>query len=117
MIKVTTRTPLIDNFVRAFDYYKSKSGKTGRDIAKYLNTSAPTVSNWGAGKHLPDMEKLQNLADYLGAPIDSFFDFSQTFINPDPLQEEMEEIYSKLSTEDRILLRDVALRILQLQER
>ena len=72
MRTISTRTPLIDNFVKAFDYYKSKSDKTGRDIANHLNTSAPTVSNWGAGKHLPDMDTLQKLADYLHAPVSQF---------------------------------------------
>lgn len=107
---------LIDNFVKALSYYIAVSGKTKKEIADGIKVPPTTFSSWCNGKHLPDMEKLQNLADYLGAPIDSFFDFSQTVINPDPLQEEMEEIYSKLPTEDRILLRDVALRILQLQE-
>ena len=108
---------LIDNFVKAIRYYIAVSGKSKKEIADGIKVPPTTFSSWSNGKHLPDMEKLQSLADYLGAPIDSFFDFSQAIIQPDPLQEEMEEIYSKLSTEDRILVRDIALRILQLQER
>lgn len=111
MIKVTTRTPLIDNFVRAFDYYKSKSGKTGRDIAKYLNTSAPTVSNWGAGKHLPDMDTLQKLAEYLNAPIDQFFNFTALQDTESEEKKELISLIKKLSDEDIKILRIVALRL------
>lgn len=113
MIKVTTRTPLIDNFVRAFDYYKSKSGKTGRDIAKYLNTSAPTVSNWGAGKHLPDMDTLQKLSEYLNAPIDQFFNFTALQDMESEEKKELISLIKKLSDEDIKILSIVALRLNQ----
>lgn len=111
MIKVTTRTPLIDNFIRAFDYYKSKSGKTGRDIAKHLNTSAPTVSNWGSGKHLPDMDTLQKLAEYLNAPIDQFFNFTAIQNTESEDKKELISLIKKLSEEDIKILRIVALRL------
>lgn len=108
MKKITTRSPLIDNFVRAFDYYRSKSDKTGRDIAKHLGTSAPTVSNWGAGKHLPDMDTLQRLAEYLHAPIEQFFYFTAL---DNPESEELQKLISvlhKLSDEDIKILKIVA---------
>lgn len=108
---------LVDNFVKALRYYIAVSGKTKKEIADGIKIPPTTFSSWSNGKHLPDMEKLQSLADYLGAPIDNFFNFSTTVINPDPLLEEMDEIFPKLSTENKILVRDVALRILQLQEK
>ena len=112
MNKITTKSPLIDNFVRAFSYYKSKSDKTGKDIAKYLHTTPPTVSNWGAGKHLPDMDTLQRLADYLGAPVNQFFNFTAlTDKEVSKERKDLNEVLKNLSNEDIELLRIVALRL------
>lgn len=108
MNTISTKTPLIDNFVRAFEYYKIKSDKTGRDIAKHLGTSAPTVSNWGSGKHLPDMETLQRLSDYLNAPIEQFFHFTSLTDIESESQKELISTIHKLSEEDIKILKIVA---------
>lgn len=108
MSTLVTKTPLIDNFVRAFDYYRSKSDKTGRDIAKHLGTSAPTVSNWGAGKHLPDMDTLQRLSDYLNAPVEQFFHFTALESKESEAQKELISTIHKLSDEDIKILQIVA---------
>lgn len=108
MSTVTTRTPLIDNFVRAFEYYRSKSDKTGRDIANHLGTSAPTVSNWGAGKHLPDMDTLQRLSEYLNAPVEQFFHFTALENTESEAQKELIKALHKLPDEDIKILQIVA---------
>ena len=110
MRTISTRTPLIDNFVKAFDYYKSKSDKTGRDIANHLNTSAPTVSNWGAGKHL-----LQKLADYLHAPVSQFFNFTALTETESEDQKDLIALIKTLPDEDIKVLGAVALRLKELQ--
>lgn len=115
MRTISTRTPLIDNFVKAFDYYKSKSDKTGRDIANHLNTSAPTVSNWGAGKHLPDMNTLQKLADYLHAPVSQFFNFTALTETESEDQKDLIALIKTLPDEDIKVLGAVALRLKELQ--
>lgn len=105
---------LTSNFVKALTYYQSVSGKTKKEIADAIGVPPTTYSSWSNGKHLPDMDKLQTLSDYLKAPIDQFFDFTAISNTPDPLLQEMVEIYSKLPNEDKLILRTVALRMLQL---
>ena len=61
------------------------------------------------------MDRLQNLATYLGAPVSEFFDFTANTSTQDPLLTELTDIFSELSTEDKLLVRDVALRIYKLQ--
>ena len=106
---------LMSNFVKALTYYQAVSGKTKKEIAEAIGVPPTTYSSWSNGKHLPDMEKLQNLAEYLKAPIDQFFIFTATSDSTDPLVQEMMEIYSKLHSEDKLLVKDVALRILHLE--
>ena len=105
---------LMSNFVKALSYYQSVAGKTKKEIAEAIGVPATTFSSWSNGKHLPDMDKLQTLSEYLKAPIDQFFDFTAISKSSDPLAQEMMEIYSKLHNEDKLLVRAVALRLLQL---
>lgn len=111
---MATKSPLTDNFVKALNYYISVSSKSKKEIADAINVPPTTFSSWSNGKHLPDMEKLQALADYLGAPISHFYDFTAIVEKPDPLLEELIQLYPQLSNEDRLLVRSVAVRILQL---
>ena len=112
---MSTNPALMGNFVRALTYYQSVSGKSKKDIAEAIGVPPTTYSSWSNGKHLPDMDKLQTLSYYLKAPIDQFFDFTAISKAPDPLVEEMIEIYSKLPNEDKLLVRSVALRLQTLQ--
>ncbi len=111
---MNTGSPLTDNFVKALSYYISVSGKTKKEIAEAIGVPPTTFSSWSNGKHLPDMDKLQSLADYLRAPISQFYDFTAISEKPDPLLEELIQIYSQLSNEDKLLVRSVAVRVLQL---
>ena len=112
---MSAKSPLTDNFVKALSYYISISGKTKKEIADALGVPATTFTSWSNGKHLPDMDNLQSIADYLGAPISQFYNFTAlTDEPPDPLLKELTQVYSKLSNEDKLLVRAVAVRMLQL---
>ncbi len=112
---MSARSPLTDNFVRALSYYISVSGKTKKEIAEAIGVPPTTFSSWSNGKHLPDMDNLQAISDYLGAPISQFYSFTAlSEPKPDPLLKELIEIYNQLSNEDKLLVRGIALRILQL---
>lgn len=73
---MTDKISLNENFATAMNYYKRLRDKNNKDIAEALNLPATTVSSWNKGKHLPDMGRLQLLADYLKAPLSQFFQFS-----------------------------------------
>lgn len=112
---MANNSSLTDNFVKALSYYLALSGKSKKEVADGIGIPPTTFSSWSNGKHLPDMDRLQNLATYLGAPVSEFFDFTANTSTPDPLLTELTDIFSELSTGDKLLVRDVALRIYKLQ--
>ena len=73
---MSAKSPLTDNFVKALSYYISISGKTKKEIADAIGVPPTTFSSWSNGKHLPDMDNLQLIANYLGAPISQFYNFT-----------------------------------------
>lgn len=105
---------ILDNFTKALNYYISVSGKTKREVAIAIQVPPTTFSSWCNGKHLPDMDKLQVLSSYFKVPITQFFEFTLSATPPDPLLQELAEIYTQLPNEDKLLVRAVALRLLQL---
>jgi transcriptional regulator with XRE-family HTH domain len=111
---MSTKSTLTDNFTRALNYYISASGKTKKEIADAIKVPPTTFSSWTTGRHLPDMEKLQALSEYLGAPISQFYEFTVIVEKQDPLLEEIMQLFPQLSNEDKLLVRAVAVRILQL---
>ena len=109
MINLSLNPSLTDNFTKALSYYRTVTGKKNRDIASAIGVPETTFSSWSNGKHLPDMEKLQKLADYLNAPIQQFFSFS--IPQEDKALKELISVASELPDEDKDLLRIVALKI------
>lgn len=105
---------LTDNFVKALRYYISLSGKTKKEVADAIGVPPTTFSSWSNGKHLPDMEKLQALAEYLNAPIAQFYNFTGVIEKPDPLLTEMAQVYPQLTNEDKLMVRYLVLRMLKL---
>lgn len=105
---------LTENFVRALRYYISLSGKTKKEIADAIGVPPTTFSSWCNGKHLPDMEKLQALAEYFGAPISQFYSFTSVIEKPDPLLDELMQAYPQLNNEDKLMVRSLILRVLKL---
>ena len=83
----------------AMGYYRTLRKKSIKEIADALEVPATTVSAWNTGRHLPDMRRLQKLANYLKAPIDQFFNFS-----PSKLQDnEMANLHSRLDTDKELV--------------
>lgn len=109
---MSNNSPLNDNFMKALSYYISVSGKTKKEIADAIGVPPTTFSSWSNGKHLPDMDKLQTLSNYLKAPITQFFDFNLQAV-PDPLSEELLENFKELSNEDKLLVRALTIRLNQ----
>lgn len=105
---------LTENFVRALRYYISLSGKTKKEIAEAIGVPPTTFSSWSNGKHLPDMEKLQALANYLKAPVSQFYNFTATTEKPDPLLNELIQAYPHLENEDKLIIRSLVFRVLNL---
>ena len=105
---------LTENFVRALRYYISLSGKTKKEIADAIGVPPTTFSSWCNGKHLPDMEKLQALSNYLKAPISQFYNFTSVIEKPDPLLNELQQAYPQLANEDKLMIRSLILRVLKL---
>ena len=69
---MANNSSLTDNFVKALSYYLALSGKSKKEVADGIGIPPTTFSSWSNGKHLPDMDRLQNLATYLGALLVSF---------------------------------------------
>lgn len=117
------KPPLNESFVRAMAYYKALTGKNNKDIADALNLPPTTVSSWNTGRHLPDMDRLQKLANYLNAPIEQLFDFSLDKIADKDLADlhhqldtdselvQFLKVFTKLSDEDKHLLTMLMLKI------
>ena len=53
-------------FAKALNYYLSLKGKTQQDLINDLNFSSSTVSQWCSGKNIPRMDRMKDIATYLG---------------------------------------------------
>lgn len=117
------KSHLHENFSMAMNYFKTLRGKNNKDISEALDIPATTVSAWNTGRHLPDMDRLQRLANYLEAPLDQFFNFSLDKIQDKELSElhnkidtdndlvNFLKIFTKLSDDDKHLLTMLAVKI------
>lgn len=92
---MASNVDLNKNFAIALNYYKTVRQRSIKDISTALGLPASTVSSWNTGRHLPDMERLQRLSEYLDAPLDQFFQFS---LDKDA-DEELVELHNKLDTD------------------
>ena len=54
-----------DSFVDNLKYYLKLRGKTQADLAKYLNVSKPTITNYITGVNLPRMDKVDKICEFL----------------------------------------------------
>ena len=105
---------LATNFVKTLNYYITASGKTKKEVADALGVPPTTFSSWCKGRHLPDMERLQALANCLQAPVAHFFNFAEVLEKPDPLLREMLDLYPQLCNEDKHMVRSLTVRMLKL---
>lgn len=53
-------------FAKNFRLFMEKSGKSQADVAKDLNVTSSTISDWANAKKYPRVDKMQALADYFG---------------------------------------------------
>ena len=53
-------------FSKALNYYLSLKGKTQQDLINDLQYSSSTVSQWCNGKNIPRMDRITDIATYLG---------------------------------------------------
>lgn len=95
---MSDKSPLQESFSMAMSYFKTLRGKNNKDIADALGLPPTTVSSWNTGRHLPDMDRLQRLANYLDAPLDQFFSFSLDKI-PD---KELSDLHNRLDTDKEL---------------
>jgi transcriptional regulator with XRE-family HTH domain len=98
-MKMANNTDLSKNFSIALNYYKTIRKKSVKEIADALCLPASTVSSWNTGRHLPDMERLQRLSEYLDAPLEQFFEFSLDNI-PD---KDLMNIHNKIDTDNSLV--------------
>jgi transcriptional regulator with XRE-family HTH domain len=111
---MSNNNDLSTNFAKTLNYYIATSGKTKKEIADAIGVPPTTFSAWSKGRHLPDMDRLQTLANYLQAPVAQFFDFAEVTEKPDPLLSEMMELYPQLCNEDKHMIRSLTVRMLKL---
>lgn len=53
-------------FSKALNYYLALKGKTQQDLVNDLHYSSSTVSQWSTGKNIPRMDRIKDIATYLG---------------------------------------------------
>ena len=51
-------------FGRNLTYYMNQNRINGVTLAKYMNVSSATISDWMHGKKMPRVDKLKSLANY-----------------------------------------------------
>ena len=117
------KSPLNESVSRAMNYYKNLRKVNNKDIAEALDLPATTVSAWNTGRHLPDMDRLQRLANFLDAPLEQFFNFSldnipdkelaslHNCLDTDEKLVQFLKVFTKLSDEDKHLLTLLAIKI------
>lgn len=118
-------------FSKSLNYYLNLRGKTQQDLINDLGYSSSTTSQWCNGKTIPRMERIKELATYLGVAETELLNdpevFSQETFTADPalvaeILERKPALYElfkltiTLSNKDLKLLTKLALRINELQE-
>jgi len=62
------------------------------DIARHLGLTASTVSDWCLGKNYPRVDRMQQLADFLGVPMRYLTTESNPYEVPSLLSKEEQEL-------------------------
>jgi len=79
-------------FVKNLDRLMRIRHVTQADIARNLELTASTVSDWYLGKKYPRVDRMQQLADYLGVPMYYLTAESNPYELPSLLSEEEQEL-------------------------
>lgn len=93
-----------------------------RELGHILHVSVGTISNYETGAHLPDVEKLVNLADFFGVTTDYLLGRCESTASPDVFSEPLTadrtvggfiKVIRSLPTENKealaLILRDMEL--------
>lgn len=89
------------NFGELLSELRQDRKMTQRDLAQFLHVSAGTISNYEKGVHLPDIDKLINLADFFHVTTDYLLGRSDYRFSPDTLKMTVTE---DMTAEDLIQL-------------
>lgn len=117
-------------FAKALNYYLSLKNKTQQDLINDLGYSSSTVSQWCSGKNIPRMERIKDVATYLGVDKTDLLRDPEVFskekftadselvaelLNRKPALYELFKLSITLSDKDLKLLTRLACRINELQ--
>lgn len=69
--EVVTTPSVIDVFGKNLKFYRKKKQLTIADLANKLNIGKSTISSWENGKHSPDIEMINTIADILNVSVDT----------------------------------------------
>ena len=69
--EVVTTPSVIDVFGKNLKFYRKKKQLTITDLANKLNIGKSTISSWENGKHSPDIEMINTIADILNVSVDT----------------------------------------------
>lgn len=82
-------------FAENFNYYLKRSGDRKIDVARVLNVSQSTISDWTKLRTYPRMDKIQVLATHWGIEISDLVE-KHTFDNKNYAQKEANSISIEL---------------------
>ncbi|MDD7339758.1 MAG: helix-turn-helix transcriptional regulator [Eubacteriales bacterium] len=54
-----------ENFVKNLKYYMNLRGKNQTDLAKYIDVSNTTITNYMTGANMPRMDKIDKICQFL----------------------------------------------------
>lgn len=116
-------------FPKALQYYMSINGKKQQDLIQDLNISSATLSQWVNGKMFPRMDKVEMLANYFHISTadlltDPYLKKHQSsdplliskLLESNPILYELFRVSLNLQDTDLVLLKEVAERLLLLQQ-
>lgn len=69
-------------FARNLKYYMARDGKTQAEMAKHINVSSATASEWCNGKKVPRADKLQAICDWLCVSMSQLMSLDDPFTKP-----------------------------------
>lgn len=69
-------------FARNLKFYMARDGKTQAEMAKRMNVSSATASEWCNGKKVPRADKLQAICDWLCVSMSQLMSLDDPFTKP-----------------------------------
>jgi len=105
-------------FARNLSYFISMTGKRQKEVAKDIGIIPSTFNTWCKGNLIPNVRKLQKIADYFGIDREDLLDADLDLSGktPEEIQDEnyeMGKIYQQLHDKDKKFVRDMMLRIIE----